>query len=97
MVFFYHKEQKMRLTDDRYAGERSQFELALLPPGSPYLPAELNQPNPVWARRSRFEIHGKAVLVSEAFLDTFRPWEGVLPVHRSQRGKVSTAFRRATQ
>jgi hypothetical protein len=29
MVFFYHKEQKMRLTDDRYAGERSQFELAL--------------------------------------------------------------------
>ena len=29
MVFFYHKGQKMRLTDDRYAGERSQFELAL--------------------------------------------------------------------
>ena len=76
---------------------RSQFELALLPPGSPYLPAELNQPNPVWARRSRFEIHGKAVLVSEVFLNTFQPWAGVLPVHRSQRGKVSTAFRRATQ
>jgi hypothetical protein len=29
MVFFYHKEQDMRLTDDRYAGERRQFELAL--------------------------------------------------------------------
>ncbi len=29
MVFFYHKEQEMRLTDDRYSGERSQFELAL--------------------------------------------------------------------
>ena len=29
MVIIYHKEQQMRLTDDRYAGERSQFELAL--------------------------------------------------------------------
>ena len=29
MVYFYHKENNMRLTDDRYASERSQFELAL--------------------------------------------------------------------
>ena len=29
MVFFYHINKKMRLTDDRYAAERSQFELAL--------------------------------------------------------------------
>jgi hypothetical protein len=29
MVFFYHKGKEMRLTDDRYAAERSQFELAL--------------------------------------------------------------------
>ena len=29
MVFFYHKRLEMRLTDDRYAAERSQFELAL--------------------------------------------------------------------
>ncbi len=29
MGFFYHKEQQMRLTDDRYAGEKSQFELAI--------------------------------------------------------------------
>ena len=29
MGFIYHEERKMRLTDDRYAGERSQFELAL--------------------------------------------------------------------
>jgi hypothetical protein len=29
MVFFDHKRKKMRLTDDRYANERSQFELAL--------------------------------------------------------------------
>jgi hypothetical protein len=29
MVIFYHKEQEMRLTDDRYSGERGQFELAL--------------------------------------------------------------------
>ena len=76
---------------------RSEFELALLPPGSSYLPKELDQTTPIWARRSRFEIYGKAVLVSEVFLDTFQPWVGLLPVHRSQRGKVSTAFRRATQ
>jgi len=76
---------------------RSEFELALLQPGSSYLPEQLNQTTPIWARRSRFEICGKAVLVSEVFLDTFQPWAGVLPVHRSQRGKVSTAFRRTTQ
>lgn len=76
---------------------RSQFELALLPPGSSYLPEALQQPHPVWARRSRFEIDGQAVMVSEVFLASFRPWAGVLPVHRSQRGKVSTAFRRAKQ
>ena len=29
MVYFYHKENDMRLTDDRYANERAQFELAL--------------------------------------------------------------------
>ena len=29
MVFIYHKEQDMRLTDDRYSGEKSQFELAI--------------------------------------------------------------------
>jgi hypothetical protein len=29
MVILFHKDQDMRLTDDRYAGERRQFELAL--------------------------------------------------------------------
>lgn len=29
MGYFYHKERKMKLTDNRYAGERRQFELAL--------------------------------------------------------------------
>ena len=76
---------------------RSQFELALLPPGSPYLPPALQQSTPVWARRSRFEIDNQAVMVSEVFLNSFRPWQGVLPVHRSQRGKVNTAFRRSKQ
>ncbi len=76
---------------------RSQFELALLPAGSSYLPAALQQHQPVWARRSRFEIDYQAVMVSEVFLASFQPWTGVLPVHRSQRGKVSTAFRRAKQ
>lgn len=29
MVIIYHKGEEMKLTDDRYAAERSQFELAL--------------------------------------------------------------------
>jgi len=29
VVYFYHNEMNMRLTDNRYAAERSQFELAL--------------------------------------------------------------------
>jgi chorismate--pyruvate lyase len=37
------------------------------------------------------------LLVSEVFLQPFTPWPAVLPVHRTQRGKVSAAIVPATQ
>lgn len=53
---------------------RRPFELALLPGDSPYLPADLQQARPAWGRRSRFEIEGKPLMVSEVFLECFAPW-----------------------
>jgi len=76
---------------------RSPFELALLEGNSPYLPDALQQSGSAWGRRSRFDIAGKKVMVSEVFLRAFNPWPAVLPVHRTQRGKVSAAFRSPTQ
>ena len=61
------------------------------------LPEDLRQQEPAWSRRSRFEINHRSVMVSEVFLRDFRPWPGVLPVHRTQRGKVSAAIVRTKQ
>lgn len=85
-ILFQHPEMR-----------RSPFELALMPGNSPYLPAHLQQSGPAWGRRSRFDIAGKKVMVSEVFLRTFTPWPAILPVHRTQRGKVGAAFRSPTQ
>lgn len=71
---------------------RSPFELARLPGNSDYLPSALHQDDDAWARRSRFTIENKALLVSEVFLHNFSPWPRALPVHRSQRGTVSSAM-----
>jgi chorismate lyase len=76
---------------------RSPFELAQIPGNSSYLPQHLQQARPAWARRSRFDIEGKGIMVSEVFLDTFQPWPAILPVHRTQRGKVSAAIVRNKQ
>ena len=76
---------------------RSPFELALIGGDSDYLPAALRQEEAAWGRRSRFEISGRGLLVSEVFLRAFTPWPAVLPVHRSQRGKVNAAILRSTQ
>jgi chorismate--pyruvate lyase len=76
---------------------RGPFELALLSGNSDYLPTSLQQSKPAWGRRSRFEIGGKKLMVSEVFLDSFSPWPMSLPVHRTQRGKVSTAIISPTQ
>ncbi|MEH6608238.1 MAG: chorismate lyase [Halioglobus sp.] len=76
---------------------RSPFELAQLPGNSAYLPTNLHQPKAIWARRSRFDINHKPLLVSEVFLPDFNPWSDKLPVHRSQRGRVSTAILKPKQ
>lgn len=71
---------------------RRPFELAQLPGDSDYLPAALRQSGPAWGRRCRFEIGGRPLMVSEVFLEHFRPWRGALPVHRSQRGRAGAAI-----
>lgn len=76
---------------------RSPFELARIKGNSSYLPAQLQQSAPTWGRRSRFEIDGKGIMVSEVFLENFKPWPAILPVHRTQRGKVSAAIVRNKQ
>lgn len=70
---------------------RSPFELCHMSGRSDYLPAPLQQGGPAWGRRSRFIIEGKSLMVSEVFLQAFRPWPDMSPVHRTQRGKVSAA------
>lgn len=70
---------------------RSPFELSELAGDSDYLPKALHQNDPAWGRRSRFNIAGKSLLVSEVFLHKFTPWPNMAPVHRTQRGKVSAA------
>ena len=76
---------------------RSPFELAPIAGDSDYLPPALRQEPAAWGRRSRFEIAGRGLLVSEVFLQAFTPWPAVLPVHRTQRGKVNAAILRSTQ
>lgn len=76
---------------------RSPFEICLLNGEHEYLPASLKQEQPAWARRSRFELNAKSLLVSEVFLQAFKPWPDALSVHRSQRGKVRAAMLRANQ
>ena len=76
---------------------RHPFELALMAGDCDYLPENLRQAEPAWGRRSRFEIAGKRLMVSEVFLTPFTPWQESLPTHRTQRGKVSAAFRSPTQ
>ena len=68
-----------------------------MPGDCDYLHPDLRQDSPVWGRRSRFDVAGNALLVSEVFLKAFTPWQATLPVHRSQRGRVSTAILPATQ
>lgn len=82
----------------KHAGmRRSPFELARIGGDNEYIPTPLRQDTPAWCRRSRFEIDSRALMVSEVFLQGFRPWPAVLPVHRTQRGKVSAVIVRPKQ
>ncbi len=53
---------------------REPFELSQLAGQSPYIDSDLHQQEPAWGRRSRFELQGKSLMVSEVFLAPFRPW-----------------------
>jgi chorismate lyase len=77
--------------------QRSPFELSYIPGDSGYLPGEFHQSGSAWGRRSRFDISGKKLMVSEVFLESFTPWRATLPVHRSQRGRVNAAILSPTQ
>jgi chorismate--pyruvate lyase len=66
---------------------RAPFEIAPMPGDCDYLPADLRQSTPAWGRRSRFEIDGHPLMVSEVFLAAFSPWPSMLPLHRSRRGR----------
>jgi len=82
----------------RSAGmRRGPFELARIAGDSSYLPRRLRQQEAAWGRRSRFEVYGHNIMVSEVFLHDFQPWAALIPLHRSQRGKVSAAIVRAKQ
>jgi len=52
--------------------QRDPFEVALLPAASHYMHPSFRQNQPAWARRSRFTIKGKSLLVSEVFLERFQ-------------------------
>ena len=73
---------------------RSPFEVARLPGNSAYLPACFHQNSSLWARRSRFLVAGRPLLVSEVFLDQFPPWQASTHVHRSRRGLVDATIGR---
>jgi len=52
---------------------RAPFQLASVAGDSGQIPKVLQQSQPLWGRRSRFELQGKALMVSELFLPSFRP------------------------
>jgi chorismate-pyruvate lyase len=51
---------------------RTPFELALID-GRSQLPAALRCDDQLWARRSRFALGTRALVVSETFLPAFQP------------------------
>lgn len=71
---------------------RSPFAIARISAGSMYLPPALTQSEPIWARRSCFQVAGKPILVAEAFLAGFPTWQAPTPLHRSRRGRVSATI-----
>lgn len=74
---------------------RSPFELTQLAGNDAYLPMDLHQEEPPWARRSCFVVAGKVLLVSEVFLNAFPRWRSAMPLHRSRRGQVDATIGRS--
>jgi chorismate--pyruvate lyase len=52
---------------------RQPFQIAAIAGDSEQLPERLQSIQLLWGRRCRFELAGKAIMVSEVFLPTFRP------------------------
>ncbi len=50
---------------------RKAFQVTRLAAGSRYIHRDFRQEQPAWARRSRFVLRGRSVLVSEVFLERF--------------------------
>lgn len=74
--------RRLRTFDDRSLGallfsepsmRRQPFQLATIAGDSSHLPAQLHQAETLWGRRSRFELIGRPIMVSEIFLPAFRP------------------------
>ncbi|MDY0006566.1 MAG: chorismate lyase [Spongiibacteraceae bacterium] len=53
---------------------RADFEVALLPGQDPGLPETVRCNQVLWARRSRFSLDDRPLMVSEIFLPAFHPW-----------------------
>ena len=53
--------------------QRQPFQVALIDGASEQLPQALRQDQPLWARRCRFELADKPIMVSEMFLRDFKP------------------------
>jgi len=66
--------------------QRGSFEVCRLPGGSSYIHPDYRQRGEAWARRSHLSVHGHPLLVSEVFLESFRPWAGI----RSRRPSGET-------
>ena len=52
---------------------RAPFQLAKIEGQNPQIPNHLQQDKPLWGRRSRFQLAGKPLMVSELFLPSFHP------------------------
>lgn len=76
-----HLRQLRRLKDSSLgqmlfrdpAMRRQPFQIAAIDGQSHQIPHFLRQTSTLWGRRSRFELSGKPLMVSEIFLPAFRP------------------------
>ena len=53
---------------------RCHFQVAQINPACQLVPPHLQDGQVLWGRRSRFEVGGAGLLVSEIFLPHFQPW-----------------------
>jgi chorismate lyase len=74
--------RRLRKLDNSSLGEmlfrdnsmrRRPFQIALIDGESGQIPMHLRAPQRLWGRRCRFELANKPIMVSEIFLNTFRP------------------------